>query len=332
MMSTRIINRTDRLELIERLLVEHPTGMRAVELARQCGVDRRTIYRDISVLTENGLPVYQKTGRFCINREYYQTSLRLNQHEAMALFMALRVLTHHSDQHNPHMVSAMKKLGEALPELPSKHVDHLTQTMRNAPVDRSFVTVLETITRAWSEQRIVKLWYSSSKRETLSREFATYFLELTPTGEIYAVGYDSFYQRVRALKVRRIMRARILRNSYHVPAQFNPHRYLANAWGGVGEEESASAEVILKVSAEVAPIIIQQLWHPNQRVVRRDDGYSLVSLQISDWRAMLPWIRSWGSQVEVLQPTVLRLELRQEAQSIARMYADGSKRAIQNSE
>ncbi|MEQ8677841.1 MAG: WYL domain-containing protein [Aggregatilineales bacterium] len=331
-MSTRIINRTDRLELIERLLVEHPTGLRAVELARQCGVDRRTIYRDISVLTENGLPVYQKTGRFCINREYYQLGLRLNQHEAMALFMALRVLAHHSDQNNPHVLSAMRKLGDAMSELPAKHIDHLTETMHNAPVDRGFVSVLETITRAWSEQRIVKLWYSSSKRETLSREFATYFLELTPTGEIYAVGYDSFYQRVRALKLRRIMRARILRTAYQVPAQFNPHRYLANAWGGVGEEDTASAEVILKVSAEVAPIIIQQLWHPNQRIVRHNDGYSLISLQISDWRAMLPWIRSWGGQIEVLQPSVLRQELRQEAQNIARMYGNETKRATLNSE
>src|SRR5262249_8448471 len=53
----RIQSKAARLRRIEHRLYNAPRGMRATELAEYCGVDRRTIYRDLTSLDEMGVPV-----------------------------------------------------------------------------------------------------------------------------------------------------------------------------------------------------------------------------------------------------------------------------------
>ena len=88
-------------------------GLRAVELAEACGVDRRTVYRDLSLLNEVGVPIFQKDGRFCLEREQYLATIRLSFDETVALLLAAAM----SRQENPHLTSAMAKLSQALPGL-----------------------------------------------------------------------------------------------------------------------------------------------------------------------------------------------------------------------
>ena len=46
----RIQSKAARLRRIEHRLYNTPQGLRAVELAEYCGVDRRTVYRDLASL------------------------------------------------------------------------------------------------------------------------------------------------------------------------------------------------------------------------------------------------------------------------------------------
>jgi predicted DNA-binding transcriptional regulator YafY len=47
-------------------------------------------------------------------------------------------------------------------------------------------------------------------------------------------------------------------------------------------------------------------WHPNEQVAEQSDGCLLWSAAIAEPREMLPWIRGWGADVEVLEPQDLR--------------------------
>ncbi len=332
-MKTRVTNRNDRLEVIEKLLFKHSAGLRAVEIARECGVDRRTIYRDLSMLQESGVPISQKNGRFLVNREYYSATLRLNVHESLALVLALRLAIFHSEQSNPHIISILQKLSENLPGISGRHVAFMTNTLLKVSVDRGFVSVLETMNRAWAEERFVELWYSSSRQgRTLSREFAPYFMEMSSDGEIFAVGYDSLTQRIRTLRLRRIMRARLLRTSFEVPAQFNPQRYLAHVWGG-GEDDNTEAtettSVMLRVSATMSARILHQRNHDIDSANWLGDGRCELVMTCYDPERLLPWIRSLGKNVEVIQPESLRQALAEEAEYLRKLYrSDGNQQRV----
>ncbi|MFN8373514.1 MAG: WYL domain-containing protein [Anaerolineae bacterium] len=321
-MAHRLVNRTERLAAIERMLLQSRLGLRAVEIAEACGVDRRTIYRDLSLLGESGVPVFQKDGRFFVNRDYYLAPVRLSTNEAVALFLSARMYFLHTEQPNPYLISALAKLNMALPETLAEHVGAVTEMARNEPIDRGFVSVLDTLTRAWSERRKVKLWYSAALNgQPGEREFATYFLEPTPSGGLFAVGYDTQAQRIRALNLRQIKRAKPLTVSYEIPSITEILPYLSSAWGINTDNHDASTQrVVLVFSAQIAPRIMERVWHESQHIELMDDGRCRFYVNLPNWREMLSWIRSWGTHVEVMEPQMLRDELAAETLKIANAY------------
>ncbi len=313
-MKTRLTNRTERLSIIEQLLFRNPNGLRVVEIAQFCDVDRRTIYRDLSLLEEFGVPVYQKDGRFYLNRDYYMATLRLNLNEAVTLLVAARVLTHHQEQQNPYVLSVFRKLSDILPEIPAGHALALAEGAWGNPVDRAYMSALETIIRGWGERRVIKLWDGKT-----AREFATYFIEPTPSGQIYVVGRDLLAQKTYAFKLRRVKRAKLMKTVYNIPEDFDPYLYLAGDWGIVSEADDTE-EVLMTFSAEVLAAVQQRSWGVTHPEKIAEDRY-MLRLHVTDWRVMLPWIRSWGAQVEVLAPSALRERLTTEAAALAALYA-----------
>jgi proteasome accessory factor B len=321
-MGTRLINRTERLAVIEQMLFRSVIGLRAVEIAEACGVDRRTVYRDLSLLGEIGVPIFQKDGRFFIEREHYLANVRLSLNEAAALLMAARVFSQHSDQQHPSIVSVLRKLSRALPDPSASYVNHIIETAHNGAVDPGFVSVLDTVIRAWSEGCKIKLWYNSLVGEATTREFAIYFIEATPKAQLYIVGFDSLTQRIRAFMLNRIKRVKLLRNTYSVPSQFNFRRYLSNAWGMPISEEEEIIEVALLFSSSAAPFIKERVWHSGQLIEVLEDERCILRVSVTDWREMLPWVRMWGAEVEVLQPQALRDLLAEEALQVASLYGE----------
>src|SRR5690349_3771272 len=135
MEETRTQSKAARLQKIEHKLYNTPNGLSAVELADYCGVDRRTIYRDIETMESVGVPVWQYNGKFGIDRQSYQTSVRLNLNETVALYFAARLLAHHSDENNPHVVGALDKIASSLPDATlSEHMAKAADAIRGKPL------------------------------------------------------------------------------------------------------------------------------------------------------------------------------------------------------
>lgn len=321
-MSTRLIHRSDRLVEIERLLRHSANGLRAVEIAAACGVDRRTVYRDLALMVKQGAPVYQKAGRFLLNQEYYMGTLRLNANEAVALFIAARTLENTADQQNPHLVSALKKLSTIMPDPIALHVNFTIESAHGDPVDRAFVNTIEILIRAWAERRKLKIWYRTpGSKSTLASEFAVYFVEPTASGGLYTVGFDYLVQRVRAFKLQWLKRIELLQGRYETPAYLDRRRYLAGLWGTVnGEAVEQPVDVVLVFSGDLAPRIKERTGHTAQRVTVLSDERCALSFQVADWREVLPWVRSFGAQVEVLEPKAMREFIAAEAEKISQSY------------
>ncbi len=319
--STTIERRGERLTAIEKMLFRNSQGLRAVEIAKACGVDRRTIYRDLAMLEKIGIPIAQEDGKFLINRDYYLASVRMNFNEAVALFIAARSYARHAEQQNPHVVSALNKLCGALPESLSQHVRYVADWIRSSPIDRNYAQNLETIIRAWVSRHKVKLWGSSGKSgDIYLHEFSTYFLEPGSNGGLYAIGYDEVTQGICTLKVEWIKRTKLLDETYDVPADFDRRPYLESVWSIMGNEGENKTRVVLAFSPDVTSLIRERLWHTSQQLEILDDRRCTLSVTVGDWHDLLPWIRSWGAQVEVLEPAALRNELAGDAARVALMY------------
>lgn len=321
-MSARQMNRTERLAIIEQMLFHSDVGLRAVEIARACEVDRRTVYRDLSLLSQVGIPIHQRDGRFYLDRERYTATVRLNFDETIALFLSARVQARTTATMNPHTASALDKLGKALPAPIARHV-HMASKRGNAHLmEPQALAILDVITRAWGAQRKVKLWCTGTEgAKPRAREFSTYFVEPAPTGTLVVVGFDSITNRLRAFRLPLIRRARLLSATYQIPAPFDAQRYLTADWGVLPGERDERQTVVLVFAPEAASAVRERSLQTGARTEVLNDKRLKVTLTVVDWRDLLPWIRSWGAQVEVLEPPALREECALEAARLTGMYS-----------
>jgi predicted DNA-binding transcriptional regulator YafY len=315
----RIQSKAARLRRIEHRLYNAPQGMRATELAEYCGVDRRTIYRDLESLEEMGVPVWEDGGRYGIDRESYLSTVRLNLNEAVALFFAARLLAHHSDEHNPNVVSALSKLAAGLPDTTiSTHMARVAEIIRARPLRSDYVRVLDTITRAWADRRQVAIRYRSASGELTERVISPYFLEVSRSEPAsYVIAHDELRGALRTFKLERVAAAELCDSSYVIPADFDPYAHLASAWGVMDEVE---VEVRLRFSPAAAPRVRESVWHNSQRLEDVPDGGCELTMRVGGIKEVRVWVLGWGADVEVLAPEALRDEVRSHARRMLDLY------------
>jgi proteasome accessory factor B len=316
----RIQSKAARLRQIEHRLYNAPRGLRAAELAEYCGVDRRTVYRDLQSLEEMGVPVWEDQSRYGIERDSYLSTIRLNLNEAVALFFAARLLAHHSDEHNPNVVSALSKLAAGLPDTTiSSHMARVADVIRARPLRADYVRVLDTITRAWADRHKVAIRYRAASGELTERVICPYFLEVSRSEPAsYVIAYDDLRAALRTFKLERVAAAEMLSDSYVIPDDFDPYAHLASAWGVIDEVE---VEVRLRFSPAAAPRVRESVWHHSQTLADTDDGGCELSMRVGGIKEVRAWVLGWGGDVEVLAPPALRDEVRDHARRMVERYA-----------
>lgn len=315
---SRLANRTARLRRLEELLYLKREGLRVVDLAERLEVDRRTIYRDLDFLCDQGVPIWQENGRFGINRTRYLTPIYLSFQEAIALVLAGLLLSRTIDERNPHVAAALRKLAVTLPQPLPHHLKRAAERVQTNAGGSQQVAVLEAVATGWGSGRKVRLAYRSPRSgELRQRVLSPFALEPTPAG-IYVIGYDDWAQDIRTFKLERLEWAVVLGETFTLPPDFDAEAYLQTGWRIMAGEEVQ--EVVLRFTEAAVPHVSERHWHPSQTLEVQEDGGCLLRVSVAEPLEMQPWIRSWGAQVEVVAPQWLRERIAAELREAAAQY------------
>ncbi|MBI5292804.1 MAG: WYL domain-containing transcriptional regulator [Chloroflexi bacterium] len=326
-MGERLDKKVERLAQLKHLLLEHPNGLTKAEIARRLGVHRSTAAEYLDDLPSQGVPLYETDdGRFVIDRDRYKVEVQLTLNESAAIHLAARLLTTCTDKHNPHAASALRKLGLALEKLAPLISHHLKlsadvlddESRRRDPV---FTQVLETLTRAWSVGRKVHLTHQMEDGKVFEYDFAPYFIEPYAIGRaVHVIGWREPPRKIMTFKVERIRTINLLDTTYTIPPDFDPREKLKDAWG-IWYTGRAPEKVALRFSRHIASRVRETQWHHNEKPLKEEaDGAVIWEAEVAEWQEMLPWIRGWGSQCEVMEPRELRETLMGEAKAMAERY------------
>ncbi len=325
-MGEKALGKAERLLEIEALLLAHPDGLTQAEIAKRTGVNRSTIFRSMAELTSRFGVYDTDDGRLAIDRDIYPSHVRLTLHESLAVYLAARLLANWSDKHHPHAASAVRKLGESLRRLTPQIAQHMMASadlMDGATQrqDAGFLRILETLTRAWSDGLLVHVWHQIEDGRVFDYDFAPYFIEPYVWGHTsHVVGLNMAIKKIRTLKLERIQRIELVKHQhYTIPTDFNPRQYLSDAWGIWGSEDPPQ-RVVLRFHPRVRTRVMETRWHPNEAVEEQADGYVLWQAQVAEPREMLPWVRGWGADCEVLEPGELREMLEKEIRRLTALY------------
>jgi predicted DNA-binding transcriptional regulator YafY len=306
-------DRVARFYRVATYLATHPDGVTPDELARFLGMSRRTAYRDLRALEDElGIPVWAEGGRWGLEREALLPAFRLSQGEAMAVFLAARLMAKYADAYDPELAAAFQKLGEALPEVLGQHVHRTLDVMAGRPPDPEGTRRLRALTQAWAERRVVELTYDVSTYDPARAERTArvrpYLIEpSTETHALYLIGWDETKDAIRTFKLERIRRLTVTPETFAAPPDGVIEEALERAWGIIADQ--GEVEVELRFAPAVASRVAETTWHPTQKVRRDADGSLAWRATVSGTIEIRSWILSWGPDVEVVAPAALRAEV-----------------------
>ncbi len=319
------MTRAERLQEMEYLyLLRSYSDM---EMADRLGVDRTTVYRD-RIELEGRIRIYQDdSGRHRIDRGAYISNLRLNLAEALSLYLAARRTAQQARQSHPYVASAIEKLSVALRQPMTERLVRAADRILSQRQDPARSAVFVAVATAWAETRRIKLEYCAVRDGvTRTHRFEPYLLEPSPwTDGVYLIGRSDRAQRVITLKLDRIVKADLL-GPFDPPTDFDEDALLRHAWGIWGGEEAPETVVLRFAPGQATRRLRESVWHPLETVTDLEDGGCRWEAPIAEWHEMLPWIRGWGAEVEVLGPRKLREMMLGESRALAMRYGWAVKR------
>lgn len=323
---SRAETKAARLMKIEDLLLAHPKGLSQSEIARHLEVNRSTVNRYLPDLPQHIYIDDMDSSRWKIDRQAYLVNIRFNLNEAMAVHLASRLMATRMDRSNPHAASALNKLGLALQSLApliSRYVTRSAFKLEGADQkqDPVYLQALEKLTLAWAECRKVQLWHRSDRNhEIKTYVYSPYYIEPYAIGQsTYVFGFSEPPGEIRTFKIERIERVELLRETYSIPEDFDPFELLSDAWG-IWYTSGEPEQVTLLFQQRAAQRVGETRWHRSEQVQIREDGRLLWRALIDEPREMLPWVRGWGGDVEVLEPEWMRKEISQEVLNLVKIY------------
>jgi len=193
----------------------------------------------------------------------------------------------------------------------------LAQRPKQAEYDQIFRAVMQS----YIYRRVLHITYEPLKGKPFETDFSPYLIEPSAIGfTTYVIGLSGIVNATRTYKLERIKAATLTRQMYDIPREFRGLDVLKSAWSVIYGENLIT--VVLRFSPNVRKRVLETQWHFSQETRNDPDkpGYLLWQAQVADTTDMLPWVRSWGSEVETLEPKELRETLMGEAKAMAEKY------------
>jgi proteasome accessory factor B len=319
-------DRAARYLRIAQVLHAHgEAGISAADIAKQIGVSKRTVYRDLDNMDlDAGLPIWNVDGRFGLEEGAFLPPLALTLPEAMAFYLAARLLSKATDELDTEIIGAFVKLAQVLPPVLAEQLQETADAFADTPVDETFTRVLRGLTQALAERRIVELDYDATvydpSRGRRRVRLHPYAIEPSAvTRALYVIGWDEERAARRTFKVERIREVTVTPATFPAVAASTAAE-MRSAWDVVSDD--TPVRIAIRFSPEVAQRVAETRWHPSQVDELEADGSLLWRANVSGVLEIRAWILGWGPDAEVLEPPELRAWVSERHRQAAARYKD----------
>jgi proteasome accessory factor B len=309
------------------VLLQSGKGSNVNSLATECGVTRRTIFRDLEIIREAGLPLeYQQ--EFQVYRLPASLALPPTQftaEEALATIVLCGQLREATRFPFPSAArSVATKLESVLPAKLREHLRDANGAIEQLPqptshLDNDHGSHYRTLVAAISARRALRMSYRGAlDAAAVSTKIWPYRL-LWSRHSWYVIARSSLHRGVRTFHVGRIEALTELPERFKIPTGFRIERYLRNAWHLI-PEAGDDHTVRLQFSSLVARNVADVVWHRTQQVRWNDDGSLHFEVTVSGLNEISWWILGYGDQVQVLEPPKLREMIAARIAKMAALY------------
>ncbi|MFN8374924.1 MAG: YafY family protein [Anaerolineae bacterium] len=309
------MNRTDRLLAIV-LELQRQAPQRAEDLSATFEVSKRTIYRDITALSEAGVPLVAVPGLgYSLMEGYFLPPLNFSADEATMLLLGANVMAQSFDaEYQLAAQWAARKIEGVLPEKLREQVnalrDSITFVQRPSASDGE-IERLRQLRRALIRQQTVRFVYHTryaGEDEAINLREANPYNIVFVGGVWYMQGYCHLRHDFRTFRLSRMDKLIVLPKTFERSPNFAVQV----------ERMRSSRNIPVRVwfDAEAAPWVREERLFFLSHVEEDGTGGLFASLKVRSLAEVLQWVMSWGSHARVVEPDELRQMVINEAEKI----------------
>lgn len=314
------MNRTDRLVAMVMFL-QGRRLVKAEELADHFEISVRTVYRDISALSESGVPISGEAGvGYSLLKSYHLPPVMLTAEEASALFVGAAFAKRYTDASlKAPLDSALLKVRAVLPAERQDFIEQMSKkTVVLGRLPRGDQNVVEKdwllpLQDAAVRRRRVRLRYQTAE-ETTDREVEP--LGMAFYGENwYLVAWCLLRNSLRHFRVDRILDVTVLSETFESRPEFSLTEHM---------RDTALAEGMMNVRIRFATRVMERVRRETYVTITSEEatpnGVEVALRTFSvDW--MANWILSFAGEAEAIEPESLRRRARDLAELVFKRHA-----------
>ncbi|WP_217559441.1 YafY family protein [Paenibacillus sp. GbtcB18] len=303
------------------LAIQANPGISASDIARKCGINPRTVYRDLATLsliapiTNDGRGTgYRFMGKF------FLYPLNFTEQEALVFSMLPSVLN--TEELPPGFDQAYHKVMATHGKEKSHHrdiVQNITDIIQmGAPAYRQeHPNFLEPIIRAVLDQKTIStVYHTMSRNKTAERNIDPYYL-VPREQRFYLIGYCHLKREVRTFRMSRFQQVEVTGQTFE-KGDFNIRQYLKNTWSIERGDKNMTFKV--KFNAEIARYVKEEELFVHPRMRDRKDGSLIFEVTVNNEREFLNWVMQYGPAAEILEPKAVREKLKQQLHQWVELY------------
>lgn len=311
-------------------LLSKPEGVTIGELGDRLGIDRRSVYRLISVIEDLGFPLYddriplEREKRWKLVETYLKKLPNMNVPDinlSLSEIISLHLIKSQANVFKGtdiegHIISAFGKLSLFLPKdiLPKlENIKALFVSSNKSSKDYSgkedlINQLMEAMLR---KESCLVTYHSFYDNEIKNFKIdPLHFVE--KDGGLYLFVNATTFGEIRILAVERIQKLTKTDSIFEYPEGFNAEELLESAFNIIFGD---SIKVKIWFSADQARYIKERQWSKTQQIEDQDDGSIILSMETSGWWDVQRWVLSYGKEARVLEPDKLRETISSELES-----------------
>lgn len=301
----------NRLFGIVHLLL-HQKQLTSTALAQHFEVSKRTILRDIDILSSVGIPIYTtkgKGGGIAILDSYTLNKTAISDNEQMSILNSLQGFNSLSGIYHNQPDSLLSKLSVLFGK---QQINWLAVDFANWTDYDQRQIKFDLLKNAVITYHLVEFTYFNSSGESTLRKVCPLKL-LFKSQDWYLHAYCQSKQAYRFFKLNRINQL-ILSDRV-----FDPNGLPAP---NAKEEKNQSLpliEMVIQFSPQVAYRVYDEF--PQQYITNYSDGSLLVTMMMTDGDWLLQYLLSYGCHAKVLSPQKLIDALKKMAITMIHLYS-----------
>lgn len=298
-----------------------------VTLAREWEVSEKTIQRDLDYLrNELCAPVAYdplRHGYYYTEPNYSMPAISVSESDLFSICVVRTLLSQY--RNTPlyeKLSSVLHKIAESLPDQTDVNPSWMTDRILvfPEPVTQVRSAVWDTLAKAIRDNHRIALRHAAPGPTAGTDEERTvdpYYL-VSYKGEWYLSAYCHQRQAIRTFGISRISRARLLTDTFTMPAGMTPLKMFGDRFGIIWKPVFHT--VSIRFTPMVAPYIRERQWHPAQRIKEAKDGSLVLEFKTNHLIEVKDWVLSWGAGAEILAPTELVEKITQDLKATLKNY------------